>query len=54
MKKIKIDVKAGTDAHRLVVNLIKLGVESKVLMKATGRSRQEIAAIRAHITMGTY
>lgn len=50
----KIDLKSGTDAHRLVVNLIKLKIDQKILMKATGRTKQELAAIKAHITMGTY
>lgn len=54
MRRKKLDLAPGTDVHRLVVTLIKLKVESEILMKATGRSRQEIAAIRAHITMGTY
>ena len=50
----RIELENGSDAHQLVSRLLKAGVDSKVLVKATGQPRQCIAAIKAHNTMGTY
>jgi hypothetical protein len=50
----RIGLENGSDAHRLVSRLLRVGVDSKALMKATGQPRQCIAAIKAHNTMGTY
>lgn len=54
MRRTKINIKVGTDAHRLVVGLLKLEIEPKTIAKAAGCSAHQIGAIRAHITMGTY
>lgn len=50
----RIDVQSGTDAHRLVVKLLRAGVCSCVIEEATGQSKKAIAAMKAHETMGTY
>jgi len=50
----KISLKLGTDAHRLIVALLKQDVELSVLAKASGYSKETIGAIKAHVTMGTY
>lgn len=49
-----IPLKAGGDAHRLVVRLLRSGVSSETLQAATGQPRQAIAAIKANDTMGHY
>lgn len=53
-KSDQIDLKVGTDAHTLVTRLLKQGVAVETLAAATGQSTRVIAAIKAHITMGTY
>jgi hypothetical protein len=49
-----IQLEKGSGAHMLVSRLLKMGVDSGLLRKATKQPRQCIAAIRAHNTMGTY
>ena len=53
-RKKKIELKKGTDAHTIVLNLLRLGVDSDTIRKAAGQTRQCIAAIKAHDTMGKY
>jgi hypothetical protein len=49
-----ITLKVGTDAHKLVIRLLKAGVDREVLARASGKSLHVIGAIKAHVTMGTY
>jgi hypothetical protein len=50
----RIPLTPGSDAHSLVVRLIKAGVGTKTLAASSGQPVQAIAAIRAWITMGRY
>ena len=49
-----ISLKPATDSHKLVTQLLNLGVDAKLIAAASGRSPSVICAIKAHITMGTY
>lgn len=50
----KVQIGNGSEATKLVRNLIRNGSTTEDLQKLTGQPRQSIAAIRAHMTMGTY
>lgn len=50
----KIELTAGSDAHKLVTALLKKDVDTKLIAAASGNSPSVISAIKAHITMGTY
>jgi len=49
-----IKLTPGSDPHRMVVGLLNRGVSTRILAAVTGQSTHTIAAIRAHIRMGTY
>ena len=49
-----MDLAKDSSAHSVVVAAIQAGVDTDTLKGITGRPRQCIAAIRAHVTMGTY
>lgn len=50
----RIDLHGGSDAHKLVVALLKKNVDVKVIAAAAQRPVGAISAIKAHITMKTY
>ena len=50
----RIKLEKGTDAHTVVLRLLRMGVNSDAIRKACGQTSQCIAAIKAHDTRGNY
>ena len=44
----------GTRDHSIILRMIKNGIPTDKISTVTGYPRQAVAALRAHITMGTY